>query len=341
MDINIFNRNLKSIFWEIIRGSSPLKGRNNQIFYIKHLGSKDAGILESQENYYYLKAKNQGIKTNKEKLEELKEAKLYSDAKEEHILRLKSSLSGFKSTRRKVFLTKDLERLDKQIKNTEEEIIKAENEKVNLLGLTCESYANRRMNEFYIYYSVYEDEKCEKLAFELEKFEDLDQEELYELIEEYGNFSEKFSSHNLKRIAVNNFFLNYFYLCDDRANDFYGKSVVDLTFYQVELFGTAIYFKNLMSNSKHKHPEEYGDDVDKIIDWYVGGENLEKLTEDKAPESQTHDTIQATSIMGATKQDLKKIQEMKNAGAIDLLEEAKKRGGSLSFQDMLNLHNVK
>ena len=46
----------------------------------------------------------------------------------------------------------------------------------------CIRYHN---NEFYIYYSVYDDELCEKHSFKLEEFEELDQLELIEFVNKY------------------------------------------------------------------------------------------------------------------------------------------------------------
>jgi len=46
-----------------------------------------------------------------------------------------------------------------------------------------------------------------------------------------------------------------------------------------------------------------------------------------------------TSLVGASKGDLKRIG-MENKDGIDLTKEAAKKGGSLSFQDLIKLHNA-
>jgi hypothetical protein len=173
----------------------------------------------------------------------------------------------------------------------------------------------------------------------LEEFEELDQYELFNFVSHYSESARKFSHHNLKRIGVSSFFLNYFYLCEDNPYFFYGRPITHLTFYQVELFGYARYFKDLMSKSTIKHPDEYNDDVDKIIDWYESSSNLEKLHEDKNMTNGKETAVQAVSVMGATKEDLKKLKQ-DNTGSVSLEDAAKKKGGSLSFEDLMKLHGV-
>jgi hypothetical protein len=94
-----------------------------------------------------------------------------------------------------------------------------------------------------------------------------------------------------------------------------------------------------MGKSTVKHPDEYNDNVDKIIDWYESSSNLEKLHEDKNMTNGKETAVQAVSVMGATKEDLKKLKQ-DNTGSVSLEDAAKKKGGSLSFEDLMKLHGV-
>jgi hypothetical protein len=338
MDLQAFNKNLKSLYWEIVNGSSAFEV-NKQKYFIKHMSPKDAGIIEIRENYYYNKAKSQGIPTNDQKIEELIKEGIYNPKDDQKIFNNKMTLANLVKTRRKLYLTRDLDNIDKQVKELNQEISELENKKYSLLENTCETYTSKRMNEFYIYYSVYSDEDCQNHAFTLEQFEELDQLELFNFVTYYSESARKFNHHNLKRIGVSGFFLNYFYLSEDNPYFFYGKPITHLSFYQVELFGYARYFKDLMGKSTVKHPDEYNDDVDKIIDWYESSSNLEKLHEDKNAASGKETAVQAVSVMGATKEDLKKLKQ-ENTGSISLEDAAKKKGGTLSFEDLMKLHGV-
>lgn len=338
MDIELFNKNLKTIYWEVIKGSSGFEF-NKKMYYIKHLSAKDAGIIETKENFYFNKAKCQNIPTNEEKIQELIKENLYDPKSDKRIVDLRLSLLNMKKTRSKLYLTRDINNIDSQIKETNAELNSLLEKKDSLLETTCERYTSKRMNEFYIFYSVYSDEDCKNHSFILADFEELDQEELNLLVDKYAEISSKFTNNNLKRIAVSNFFLNYFYLTDDNPYFFFGKPVSELTFYQIELFGYARYFKDLMGKSTVKHPDEYNEDVDKLIDWYESGSNLEKVQEENNKKAGKETAVQAVSVMGASKEDLKKLKK-ENTGAISLEEAARKKGGSLNFEDLIKLHGV-
>lgn len=336
-NISDFQKNLKTIYWDIIRGSSQIT-HNNNVFYIKHLTAEDSYTLEQKENEYYYQAKSKGIPTNDEKLKELIQEGLFDPKNDDKIKSLKLSIEGMHKSKLKLTLKKDIDNLNSQIKKTSEELGKLENDKLQLLESTCEIFASKKMNEFYIFYSLYSDKDCKNQFFSYEDFQNLDQEDLHLLINKYYKYAEKFNSHNLKRVAINNFFLNYFYLSDDCAQKFFGKPISYLSFYQIELFGYARYFRNLMSESKVQCPDEYKDDPDKMIEWYTTGSNMEKILEEKNQEDGKETVAKGMSIMGATKEDVKKMQEMKKAGAIDLAELAAKNGGALNMQELLKIH---
>jgi len=82
----------------------------------------------------------------------------------------------------------------------------------------------------------------------------------------HGLFNEK----NFKRIAVCPFFLNPFCLSNEDIFSFFGKPVIDLTVYQISLFGKGRYYKQLVSDPEVKSPPEeyYTDDLDKVIKFY-------------------------------------------------------------------------
>ena len=92
---------------------------------------------------------------------------------------------------------------------------------------------------------------------------------------------------------------------------FFGKPVIGLTYYQVELFGYAKHFKHLISELKSKPPEEYYDDPDKLIDFVEAGKNAER--------------------MGLTPSN-------NEIGNTNLSKIASQKEGSLSMNDMIKIH---
>jgi len=150
----------------------------------------------------------------------------------------------------------------------------------------------------------------------------------------YNGVNLKFSEQNLKKIALSSFYLNMFNLSSDNPYYLYGKPIVDLTFYQMEIFSFARYFKNVVSNSKHSPPEEYYNDPDKLIEWLETSKNADEMIEKN--DTQKTDGTVATSIIGAKKEDLAKIGADKNV--ISLHDVAEQKGGVLTMEDLMKLH---
>ena len=113
-----------------------------------------------------------------------------------------------------------------------------------------EGFAEKKINEQYIRLSTYRDEFLEENKFTRAKFDELENQELANLVGLYNAATAKFVGDSLKLTALSPLFLNFFYLCDDNAVNFYGKPVVELSFYQAELFGSGMRFKNILSDTK-------------------------------------------------------------------------------------------
>ena len=133
------------------------------------------------------------------------------------------------------------------------------------------------------------------------------------------------------------FFCNYFYLCDDNPQIFYGKPVVDLTFYQAEMFTYGRYFKNLAQESKGSPPEEIRNDPDKLIEFYEVRRNADEIL-DKASQK-TGEKMGASSLVGATKEDLEALgYNESGGGSVDLAKIADEKGGTMNMDDFIEIH---
>ena len=126
-------------------------------------------------------------------------------------------------------------------------------------------------------------------------------------------------------------------MCNDDAYVFYGKPLVQLTFYQIELFGYGRYHKSLIENSEHKPPEEITQDPQKLVEWFQSGKNIKEVL-DKSETAGKEGT--ATSLVGASKQDLKRLGLDNPNETINLAKKAAEKGGRLSMDDLMKLHGV-
>ena len=158
-----------------------------------------------------------------------------------------------------------------------------------------------------------------------------------ELIGVYNKSTKKFQSGSLKRISVSGFFTNLFYLCDDDPFVFFGKAVVGLTFYQIELFGYGRYYKNLIQNSENQPPEEISKDPEKLVEWFESSKSARETLDKSKIEGQEGS---ATSLVGASKEDLKRLGLDNPNETINLAKKAAEKGGKLTMDDMMKLHGV-
>ena len=336
MEEKISNSQLRLIFVDILKGFS-LSCIDERDIYLKHLTHFDASDIDQFKHNCEEKAERNGLQPEKEKIKELKKDKLWTSAEESRIVELSGYIINLKYSKSKLFLKKDIEQISNQIEESENEISSLVEKKRELLGMTCESFAEKKINEFYIFNSVYKDKEFTESFFTEEEFDEISNLELMNLVEVYNDKIRHFYEKNLKRVALSPFFLNHFYLAEDDAFQFFGKPIIQLTFFQAELFGYGKYFKSLMSNSKNKAPEDIMHDPDQVIEWYESSRNAQEAIE----KTGSTDRAGGSSLVGASKEELQRLGATnEQEGAINLAKEAAKKGGELNMEDLMKLHGT-
>ena len=323
---------LKLIYIDILNGYSE-EEFNSNIIYLKHLNIFDSNKIEECKNSFYKKAIKKGLPTKKDKTDYLNKECLWIYKNEEEIKKKENYINSLKRTKTKLFKSNDLDIINNQIQNETIQLNKILGEKNKLIGFIAEDYAIKKSNEYLIYNSLYKDANLKIKNFSEKSFEEIDNEDLYILGDIYKKFVEKFSTLNIKKISLLPFYRNLYNLSNDNPYYLYGKRILDLTFYQIEVFSYARYFKNIISESKNPPPEDYLDDPDKIIEWFDSSKNINELLDNKNSKN-----ADGSSIVGATKEDLKKLGKEENG--VSIFEEASKKGGKLSMEDMMKLHGI-
>ena len=180
-------------------------------------------------------------------------------------------------------------------------------------------------------FTLFKDADLKNLYFTDDEFDELSSDDLSLLIGFYNKTLTEFADSRIQRLVLEDFFTYYMPYCEDPIH-FYGKPIINLTYNQLRLILYARYFKNILSTND-KIPENYRKDPDKLIDYINANE--------KAKEKMQEKDNQATSIVGATKEDYKYINMDKgSAKSVSLSEEAKKKGGSLDMKDLMKLMGV-
>jgi hypothetical protein len=333
--------NLKIIFSEIIKGYSKKNINGTGTLFFKHINNQDSAEIDIYNQQFLEKAKSMGLPTHQEQEEYLIKEGLWEESKNKKISELKKFILNLKSTKSKLFLKSQLDQIGAEIDKNETELKALEMDKKALIGFTAEEYTAKKINEYYMYMSLYKSEDLKDKFFSEVDYEELDNKDIVNLIKNYNEVNDKFNDLNLKKISLAGYFSNIFYLSQDDPYIFYGKPLVELSFYQIELFSYGRYFKNIIQNAKTRPPDYLTQDPDKLIEWFEGSKNVEEVLNKNSKISQK-DNI-ATSIVGATTEDLKRLgikEEKDTSNTIDLAKEASKKGGKLDMQDLIKLHGL-
>ena len=328
---------LRLLFIDILKGYSLSYYKDNKL-YFKHNTSFDSGEIDHLKQEFIEKAKRNGLPTEDQKEEYLISENIWSKENNQKIKKLKSDISALRQTKSKLFKSDDINELNRQIDEKKLEVINLTVEKKDLLGFTVEDYANKKINEYYMFNSLFRDKALKDRYFSEQEFDELENKDISEILNIYNNINKNFIENNLKKIALSSYYLSLFNLCDENAYNLYGKPIIYLTFYQMEVFGYARYFKNALSEAKHKPSDEYYENPDKLIEWLESSKNVEEvLNKNENNHKKTEGAI-ATSIVGAKKEDLAKIGKDENG--ISLHKEAQKKGGTLTMEDLMKMHGA-
>ncbi len=321
MDIKeISELKLKEIFSEIINGYST-EILDSEIIYIKHLNLYDLNDIDIKHNSFFKAAQKRGLKSEKE-LEEIfisrglwtKKAQVDTLTSEIETLEENLNLDIYKNYR-------EVEAVENEVVKRKEELHKLRVEKAHLLGLTAENFASQKTDYYYIFISFFKDKLLKTPYFTKDEFNNLEEDKVLYYISIYNQKREGFNSEIIKKISLFPNFTNLFYLCDDDSFKLFGKSLLEMSFYQSELFSFAKYYKSLIKNAAALPPAHAKYDPEELEAWYEG------IMADKEVRQRNPSNSGKVSSKG-----------FKDSSAI--VEMAKKNGGSMNMKEAMAAHGI-
>lgn len=211
--------------------------------------------------------------------------------------------------KKKMNLPSMLERHIADIKKEEAILRKWENERYDLIGITCESYASKVVSDYYVLRSFFKDKSLTIPYLTEDEFDEVDDTELVSLISIYKTASDVCSEQNLKSLAIQDFYTPYFYLCDDNITSFFGKPICDLSYNQIKLASLSRYFKSIMDGVDLKTlPKKALEDPDELINYITSTKNAKELVN-----RNDHSNV---AIVGATRQDVIAVKGEESGNAL-------------------------
>lgn len=290
---------LRKAFVDICNGYSSALYDGREIF-VKHLNHRDHLNVEEKQAEYEADAKKSGLPTEAQKLESLKKNGMWSESKELNIERQKSAVARFEDAKKKAILPSVVKQYDGQIAIETRKLNKLLDERESIIGLTVEKHAQKLTNDYYIIENLYLDKELSKKFLSADNFDYLLDSDVSKIVEAYNLAILPCSEANIKKLSIQDFFQSYFFLCSDNLHSFYGKPIVDLTFYQIKLGNYAKYFKGIFENhDMSKLPKDVKEDPDKIEQYILTSKESNKAIEQSKGDN--------TSLVGATQEDLKAL----------------------------------
>lgn len=322
-------RFLKKIYKDIILGYSYIPSED---IYIKHPCEIDLGLIEDLYIQHFNEAKVRGLPDEKEKIKELCEAEIWSEDKEKKISSNRREIANLKDTLKKIFIKSQTTSITNQIKELQKELKQIFEEREKLIGTTAEKYANKRSNEMIIHRSYFKDENLKERLFTEEAFDEMDSKDLTKYILIYNKIIDNFNEKNLKKLAALPFFLNVSFLAEDNIFVFYGRPIIQLSNFQIELFSNSRAYKNVLSKGATPR-EEYYNNLDELVEWY----ELNKSIKDSSEAKYKTKNSDGSTYFGASKEEIKLINKVSDKDEIiDLNKETKE----LTMQDIIKLQGL-
>lgn len=323
-------KDYRRIFTEIVDGCSTSFIGQKRIF-IKHQSVADVVDYEIIYDKHYEYATNRGLLNEEDLLVKLDKDGIWTENDEADIKNQQFFLDNLIKSKSGLYLQSAIDRANEQQKEAEQKLSEMKVKKEALLSNSAENYAQNRANDHFVSRSFFKDIDQKEHLYTEEEFEFLDISEIKKVIGCYNSFSDRFSESSIQQLVLQDFYKIY-YSFSEQSMDFFGKPVVSLTNFQLNLILYTRVFKNIFDQHQDI-PEHITKDPKQLLDFASSSETRQKAKEriDRAGDG-------GAGVMGATKQDLDNLGvEKADSSARNLHDEAKKKGGSLSMKDLMDL----
>lgn len=326
----------RRIFRDVVRGRTDVTIGDSK-YYIKHLSSLDQVDIDDIRNQYYKEALSRGVPTEADRLKDLQDQGMWTEKDQLEISRQNMFIEQLQKNKTQLVLKSQIDKQNKSIQEARKKIQLLEIRKKELVGINAESYADKRSNDYYIIKSFYKDELLENRLFpEEEEFNELYIDEVSEFVKSYNDTFLIFNELKIQETILQDFYYIYFPFSDDTVG-FFGRPVVELTYNQLKLIVYTKIFKNIFENNKHI-PEGIKKDPQALLDYGSISDEAKTKIKDKFGEDK-----HASTLFNATEEDFEYagLQKPSEKAGVSLQEAAKKKGGTLNMEDLMELSGIR
>jgi hypothetical protein len=321
----------RKAFRDIVHGFSPEEYRG-ELIYIKHLSPHDQVELEDLTEIYQSQAEERGLPTEAQMLDFLEKEGSWTREDDKKVEAIEGFISLLQSSKAKIVLKSAIDQQNELILKEEAKLSAKLQQKDDLIGNTCERYAQQRTNDFYILKSFYSDRELKYPLMSEGEYNELTAPDLAILVRLYNDVFASFSEESIQYLILEEFYQPYLSFSDD-SMQFYGIPFCLLTYNQVRMIVYTRIFKSIYENNNNI-PEKVRNDPKALLDYgSISDEEKEKMKE-------RFESSDGATLVGAKKEDYEYLGIKPPSGGVDLHAAAKKKGGSLNMEDMMKLSGV-
>lgn len=246
--MELSNDKINSLLFNIICGYSKEKFDSKNVF-IKHPNLKQELYLSNFRETILNEQIKKGAPTLQEKLDYLNEEGSWTNKEEKELKTNRDFLETLTKSKKNLVLKQQEKELDKTISETNSKVLKAENKRNNLVGVTADDFADKKTQEQRIFLSFFKNEGLVKPFFTKNEFNEIENKELHSCYLLYSKSIEVFDDELLKKITMCPIFYNSIsILSKDEMYLFFNKDIKSLSFFQQKLVAYSMNIKFIYEN---------------------------------------------------------------------------------------------
>lgn len=287
---------LRRVYGEVCKGFSTIRWKDTDVF-VKHLTCFDQTELDCFYERVLAGLIKRGMMTEADKFKLLEKQGLWTKGDEHEMANHKVYTDNLEKTKSLLPIKSQRDEIDVQLKEAQIKMFEMINRRSRHLGRTAERTAEMKAQYEYLRLAFFSDQAFTQPVFTAKDMDELTEEDSEALLNLYISIIQQFSLPQLRKIAVQLFFTNYYYLCGEDPTLFFQKPVVSLTTQQVNLLSFGHYFRSILSN--HEVPKDISQDPDKIEEFVSQSTAAKKMMADTP--AQGH----RVGYIGAREEDFK------------------------------------
>ena len=317
-----------SVAGEIFDGYSVFDFYGRDL-YFKHTSIKDQRNLHTYYLKYINKAKDRGVESEEDILKKVKEDDLWTDEEDLKISNLDIEVQNLKKTKDSLLLGSQKKAVQETIDSKRNEWMDLLVKRKEIVGKTAEDYASGMAAQEIIRYFVYDSKELDEKAFSQEDFDNLDDTEFYYLRTQHDKISARLNELDIQKTILRPFFSLYLSFCEN-PKDFFGVSLVNLSVYQLKMCVFGRVFHSIFQNVEGI-PDDIRDDPERLLAF------SESKSDSSKAKKFIDDDSAASTVFGATTEDIKDLANLDGSTGVSLTDEIKKAGGKLDMAQMMKL----